>query len=807
MMLKRVRRRGRVGSKTQPMMAGASRDLDILLRFSAAVLLALTLLSFAQFLSGATHALLYAAIESGALLATWGVWRLNIRGKTKLSGYLFIVILLAFLTFGIEPAWLLAGPLLSAYVLPIGIAGLLYGPRAGFVVCIAVTGLVILRAATGIALEPGLSLDPLQIALSLLGLYFLALIDWRSAHNLLQALGVAQHSAKEARALGEQLEQYASELEESQRQLTRRAGYLEAASQVAAVAVATLDLQQLLEHTVNLISQRFGFYHTGIFLVDDRREWTVLRAASSVEGQQMIAGGYRLPLGQASLIGYVATRGKSRTVFDVNLDPSYADNPDLPETRSVAALPLKGRGMITGVLEVHSTQPAVFSEEDVAVLQTLADQIAMAISNAQYYQESEENLAALQRAFGQISQDAWLQLLGEQSFLGFRRDRLGVAPLEMTDQAECYTGSDAPAIPASGTQAVGPRKADTSLDTRKQDEAVLVRSVKVRDQVVGVINARKPHEAGQWTVEETSLLETLIGQLEVALEDARLYRESQRHAHFERLTRQITEKVHARPQVQTIVQTAVMQLVETLSSARGFIQLTVDALDSTSGPHTSHGQFQWYEYSPSDAEYDRQQSFGRPSFDRPGTPAQGELTRRTLTQPIPEIDQVLNHGSTSVTSGEDNGLATLVTPIKLRGQIIGALGLQDAQTARIWSEDEVTLVETTAAQVAQALEVAHLLDKTQRLARREQLVGEITGKIRSAPDIDGILHVAVEEMRRALGVSHGLIRLGTESHFYPSFTPDGRDITQQETSRAVDLNAHPASEEPAPSNTGGNLDE
>jgi GAF domain-containing protein len=803
-----------VGSKTQPMMAGAGRDLDILLKFSAAILLALTILSLAQFLSGATHALLYAAIESGALLATWGIWRLNIQGKTKLSGHLFIVILLAFLTFGIEPAWLLAGPLLSAYVLPIGIAGLLYGPRAGFVVCIAVTVLVILRAVMGIALEPDLSLDPLQIALSLLGLYFLALIDWRSARNLLQALGVAQHSAKEARALGEQLEQYASQLEESQSQLTRRAGYLEAAAQVAAVAVATRDLQQLLEQTANLISQRFGFYHTGIFLVDDRQEWAVLRATSSVEGRQMIARGYRLPLGQGSLVGYVAARGISQTVFDVKLDPGYADNPDLPETRSVAALPLRGRVMIAGVLEVHSTQPAVFNEEDVAVLQTLADQIAMAISNAQYYQESEENLAALQRAFGQISRDAWLRLLGEQPYLGFRRDRLGVAPLEKAEQGEHHTASHTPVIPASATQAAGTCKASTDLDTGKQDETVLVLPVKVRDQVVGMINARKPREAGQWTVEETSLLETLTGQLEVALEDARLYRESQRHAYFERLTRQITERVHARPQVQIVIQTAVTELVETLSGARGFIQLSVDALDSSPGLDTSQGQVQWYEYSPSSPEHDQQQSLGRSSLEKPGALAQGELTRQMLEQPVPEIDQVLNHGNTTVTSGEDNRLATLVTPIRLRGRVIGALGLQDSRAARIWSEDEIALVETTAAQVAQALEVAHLLDKTQRLARREQLVSEITSKIRSAPDINGILHTAVEEMRRALGVSHGLIRLGTESHLRPSFAdaslgfaPDRQDDAQRETSPAFELGAHPESEEHELRGIGGDLDE
>jgi GAF domain-containing protein len=767
-MLKRISRGSRMGSKTQPLMAGAGRDLDILLRYSAAVLLALTILSLVQFLSGTSQALLYATIEGGALFATAGLWRLNLQGKTALSGYLFIAILLAFLTFGIEPAWLLTGPLLSAYVLPIGIAGLLFGPRAGFGVCIAVTGLVVLRAVMGTALQPGLTLDPLQIALSLLALYFLAVIDWRSARNLLQALGVAQHSVKEARALGDQLEEYASQLEESQNQLARRARYLEAAAQIAAAAVATHDPQQLLEPTAQLISQRFGFCHTSIFLVDDRHEWAVLRAASSAGGQRMLTDGYRLPLGQDNLVGYVAARGISQTVFDVKLDPGYADNPDLRDTRSMAALPLRARGTIIGVLEVHSTEPAAFNEEDVGVLQTLADQIAMAISNAQYHQESEETLAALQRAYGQISREAWLRLLREQPHLGFRRDRLGVAPLAASSAPTTTT-------PNTGTD-LDPEKYDgrpeeAPLDSRPegapQDEVVLIRPVQVRDQVVGVINARKPPEAGRWTSEETSLLEALIGQLEVAFEDARLYRASQRHAHFERLTRQITAKVHANPEIPVIAQTSITELVEALSSTRGFIQLDVEALDSTAYPADSTGEaHRTNEHDPTTSGPDARRRSQILCYEHS---LSGVVYNER--QPLPEIDEVLNQGATTVTSGEDDRVATLITPIRLRDRVIGVLGLQDTHIQRSWSEDEIALVEATADQAAQALEVAHLLDKTQRLARREQLVTEITGKIRSARDIDGILRTAVQEMQRALGVSHGLIRLGTENHLRPPETP------------------------------------
>jgi GAF domain-containing protein len=112
----------------------------------------------------------------------------------------------------------------------------------------------------------------------------------------------------------------------------------------------------------------------------------------------------------------------------------------------------------------------------------------------------------------------------------------------------------------------------------------------------------------------------------------------------------------------------------------------------------------------------------------------------------------------------------LVVPIRMRGgHVVGTLGVQATQqgTKHGWSTDQRALVETVAEQVAQAMEAAQLFDETRRLAQRERLVAEITGKIRAAPDIDSILRTAVQEIRRALRASHGVIRLGTETYLRP----------------------------------------
>jgi len=155
--------------------------------------------------------------------------------------------------------------------------------------------------------------------------------------------------------------------------LERRAVQMDAAAQVAREAAAIRDVGQLLDATSRLISDRFGFYHAGIFLLDEVREYAVLRAASSIGGRRMLARRHKLKVGEVGIVGHAAGRGEPRIALDVGEDAVFFDNPDLPRTRSEMALPLKVRGQVIGVLDVQSTEEAAFSEDDVAILQTMAD--------------------------------------------------------------------------------------------------------------------------------------------------------------------------------------------------------------------------------------------------------------------------------------------------------------------------------------------------------------------------------------------------------------------------------------------------
>lgn len=342
-----------------------------------------------------------------------------------------------------------------------------------------------------------------------------------------------------------------SNLEQQVEILDRRARYLEATSEIARDTASVLDLPILLNRSINLINENFDFYRQGIFLVDPSNEWIVLHAASGEDIDQTMENDFRLRIGSEGIVGQVAESGNPYVAQDVTNDPLYVSDEATVLTRSELALPLHSRGKIIGVLDVQSTYVNSFSDEDIAVLQTLADQIALAITNARLFKEAEENLDVIQRAYGELSREKWSEMLESREKVGYYCDANGIRHISNIDDGANQEELDLPTIDIP---------------------------VAVRGFLIGKISARKPKGSGEWSKDEINLMEELTDQLNLALESARLFEESQRRASQEQLTSEITTRIRETLDIETILETAVNEI----GSAMGLAALEVHIGDLTS---------------------------------------------------------------------------------------------------------------------------------------------------------------------------------------------------------------------------------
>lgn len=346
------------------------------------------------------------------------------------------------------------------------------------------------------------------------------------------------------------LELYAhrEELEAYTRDVEKRFAYLQATARVAQETAAVLEPGDLLTQIVTLISEYFGFYHVGIYILDATRGWAVLQAASSEGGQRMIEREQRLNLIQTISIGEAVRSGEPQICRDPDVDAAFLLNPDLPEVHSAVLLPLRQTqdGVIMGVLDVGSTEVDVFRTQDAIVLQSLADQVAMVISNARLLAELQRSLTIAERASGEATRESWRQWLRTAPRRGYHYESGEVHPLlDGTEPVEIQSGAEA--SPSGLSELVIP--------------------LQVRGQVLGTLVAHKAEGKGAWTQEENTVMETLLAQLEQALDSARLYEVTQRRAVRERVRREITDNIRASLSIEEAVRRAILEVAHVLGAS------------------------------------------------------------------------------------------------------------------------------------------------------------------------------------------------------------------------------------------------
>lgn len=339
--------------------------------------------------------------------------------------------------------------------------------------------------------------------------------------------------------------------------LERRAVQLQAAADVGGTAARLRDLNELLRQVTRLISQRFGFYHVGIFLLDERGEYAVLRASNSEGGQRMLIRGHKLKVGQVGIVGYVTGAGEARIALNVGEDIQFFTNPDLPTTQSEMALPLIVGGRILGALDIQSSQEAAFSQEDITTLKVLADQIAIAIENARLFSENQLALETAQRAYGNLSTEGWQRLLRE------RLKTIGYVSL-----------SEGQVSPVSEQARSGYSQAvQTGENVLENEDTVLHVPVKIRGQSIGAIRMERPAGSGRWTPETISMADTLTTQLGAALESARLYQDISLRAQRDATIAEISGRIGGSLRMESILRTTAEELSKVFIGTNILVQL------------------------------------------------------------------------------------------------------------------------------------------------------------------------------------------------------------------------------------------
>jgi GAF domain-containing protein/HAMP domain-containing protein len=353
-------------------------------------------------------------------------------------------------------------------------------------------------------------------------------------------------------------------------QSQRRAALLHASGQVSKAISRLHDLDQLLPALASLISEHFQVYHVGIFLLDETRRWAVLRASNSPGGRRMVARNHKLAVGAQGIVGYVTATGEPHIALDVGADAVHFRTAELPETRSEIAIPLSLHDEIIGALDVQSTTQAAFGAEDLAALSGLAEQIAIALQNARLFEQAQQAIATVESAQQRYLEKVWSEYVRLEPVTGYEYTTAGV---QLADGCQAL-----PELDLALKHRV-PVASKSNGDGESQP--ALATPIVFRNQVIGAIGLQETGVERQWSPDEIALIQEVAAQVGLALENARLFQQTERRAQREAMVGQIVARIRQRSDVEGIMQTAVRELGKALRSPHTMIRLATSLESGT----------------------------------------------------------------------------------------------------------------------------------------------------------------------------------------------------------------------------------
>jgi len=386
-------------------------------------------------------------------------------------------------------------------------------------------------------------------------------------------------SRDEIGELAQVFNQMAGRLQESfalaEQQSARRIHELEVTANISRQLTSILDVGQALQYVVTQIQQSFGYYHVHIYITDRETGELVMREGSGEVGAQLKTRGHRLQAGQG-IVGQVAGSAQALLVPNVEDMPDFVRNPLLPKTQSELAVPLRKGAWVLGVLDVQSEELAGFDDEDLTLMQTIGDQVAVVIDNARLFRETRAAVAEAEALSRRLTLAKWSDIGERAPTSGYVFTKSGIKPVTATSP----TGDEGSWLPIM-SEAIAKKELSYQGNDNGSDQNCLSIPLILRDQIIGVIGIERAAQVdaegkmipAPWSEDEITAIQQIAEQITLALDSARLAQETQRAAWRDRLVSESTAQVWATDEIEEVMRAAVEQLGDRLRASEVVIRL------------------------------------------------------------------------------------------------------------------------------------------------------------------------------------------------------------------------------------------
>ena len=586
--------------------------------------------------------------------------------------------------------------------------------------------------------------------------------DYLIKGKLSRLVPAIERELREARIRKEK-EQADIALRESKERYRTLAGQLQTAAEIGRDATEAQDVDELLNRAANLMRDRFSFYHVGIFLIDEQGEYAVLAAAPGEPGQKLLAKDHKLEIGKIGIVGHVAQTGEPRIALDVHKDSVHYKQPVLPKTLSEIAIPLEVDNTVIGVLDVQSQEADAFDQQDIQVLQTIVDQLAVAVNKARLLDEvqlrAQEMKSLYQTALSTSSQldfEALLDHLGKQIRHMLNPDVFFIAlydpekeqinfPLAMKGDEHLLAmkGVDF-LLKDSGLSGWVIRHRETLVIPDLEEDTLPTKLIRdssdwpdtrmwmgvpliVREQVVGVVSIQS-FQANAFDQHDQRFLEALSAQVAIAIENARLFEAEQKAREHADVLREAAGVIGSTLSLDQISHVVLEQLERVLTFDSGSVLFVEENQIVT---QAGRG---YKKYIADDGD------IPKIAFD----PKTNQTFQPIITTGKPlMIPDVKNDPRWVKTRLSQHVHSWLGVPLQVRNQVIGLLSL-DRVTVGGFSDEEIETVQTFAAHASAAMGNARLYETLERRVAELRTLRRVSLHLTASLDIQNVFEAILD---------------------------------------------------------------